>query len=161
MKILIADDEMLVLEILRFVLEDLGHETIAVSDGAEAETEFRRHKPRVVIADWRMPGLSGLELCRKIRAGTNVEYPYFILQTGNDPNERNIEEAMEAGVDDFLNKPVDATQIKSRLRVADRIVGLTQRVLDLETVVPICSYCRRIRREDGYFESVEVGSAIR
>lgn len=155
MKILIVDDEPLILEVLRMLLGQMGHEVLVAEDGETGWTQFLREKPRIVIADWVMPGCSGLELCARIRNHRDAEYTYFILLTGNSAVSQNFREAMEAGVDDFLAKPAKHDEIVARLRVADRILGLTQQLLDIKNLVPICAYCKQIRNEEGEYEPVE------
>jgi len=155
MKILLVDDEPLMLEVVKSAVRSLGHEPLAAADGEAGWSEFLRHKPRIVISDWSMPETSGLELCRRIRRAYEAEYTYFILLTSNAANQENHAGAMEAGVDDFLTKPAAAHELAGRLRVADRILGLTQRVTSLERLIPICAYCKDIRRPDGEYERVE------
>jgi phosphoserine phosphatase RsbU/P len=102
----------------------------------------------VVVADWLMPEMDGLELCRKIRAALARPYTYFILQTARHGRESYLE-AMDAGVDDFITKPVEAHELAARLRVAERILGLREDLLTLEGLLSVCSYCKRMRSADG------------
>ncbi|MBI3551699.1 MAG: response regulator transcription factor [Elusimicrobia bacterium] len=108
-----------------------------------------------MISDWMMPNLDGLGLCRKIRAAKGVDYAYFILLSGAMTGKQDYLHAMEAGVDDFLPKPVDAEAFRIRLRVAERIMTLTSRVDALEKILPICCYCKRIKSKEGDYQAVE------
>jgi len=155
MKILIADDDDSFRESLKFMVAALGHEPVEAADGASAWEQFRSAKPLIVVSDWMMPGLDGLALCRKIREGFRGDYTYFILLTGMMTTRKDFLGAMEAGVDDFLTKPPDAETFRARLRVAERILSLTGRISRLESFLPICVYCRRIRREDGGYEALD------
>ncbi len=155
MKILIADDDEDSREILKFRLGRLGHEVIETVDGAGAWNEFRVHKPKVVISDWKMAPIDGLELCRKVRAAKGFDYAYFILLSGAMTGKQDYVHAMEAGVDDFLPKPVDAEAFRIRLRVAERIMTLTSRVDVLEKILPICFHCKRIKTKEGAYQPVE------
>jgi YesN/AraC family two-component response regulator len=155
MKILIADDEELGRSALKNIIFHIGHEVIEASNGDEAWVEFIRHRPRIVISDLQMPLLSGVDFCRKIRQKKDAPYTYFILVSGQAMNSEIYQDAMEKEVDDFLLKPIRLVDIRNRLRVAERILGLTKRVHELETCVPICSYCKRIRRSDGEYEKLE------
>jgi DNA-binding response OmpR family regulator len=107
-----------------------------------------------------MPGMDGLELCRKIRERPSTDYTYFILLTANTGKD-NLRRAMEIGVDDFLAKPIEFEDLKVRMRVAERIVGLTRRVAQLEGILPICMYCKNIRETDNTYERVETYIAKR
>ena len=83
------------------------------------------------------------------------EYTYVILLTANAQTVENYYAAMEAGVDDFLEKPLDREKLWSRLRVAERILSYTKRIGRLESMLPICSYCKRIREAHAYWKQVE------
>jgi sigma-B regulation protein RsbU (phosphoserine phosphatase) len=141
MKILIAEDESVAAEILLMSLESLGHEVTRTSNGLEAWDTFDRDPIRLIVSDWFMPGLDGLGLCQKIRARKNT--PYTDLATA-------------AGVDDFLTKPLDQPTIRMRLRVAERILRFATQIHQLQDLIPICAYCRKIRTDDNYWQIVEV-----
>ena len=102
-----------------------------------------------------MPGIDGLELCRRIRARERTDYAYFILLTANNPGRENVRTAMEAGVDDFLHKPLDREAILMRLRVAERILDFTTQIRQLKELIPICMFCRRVRNDQDYWQQVE------
>ena len=101
-----------------------------------------------------MPGTDGLELCRRVRA-RKTDYVYFILLTNLAANAENQQAAVEAGVDDFLSKPVDPQELWMRLRVAERILQFTTEVRQLESFLPICGYCKKIRDDSNYWQQVE------
>jgi phosphoserine phosphatase RsbU/P len=119
-KILLVDDSAVSRTLLQPVLEGRGHEVTAVDNGAEAWALWQRAGHRVVVADWMMPGVDGLELCRRIRARGPTPYTYFILQTVRSGG---VAEARQAGVDDFITKPVMPAELLARLDVAARVVG--------------------------------------
>lgn len=121
MKILLAEDDLLSGAILRALLTKLGHEPILAKDGAEAFQLFQTTPTEVVISDWLMPGMTGLELCRAIRALPLRNYTYFILQTSKT-SDASYQEAMDAEVDDFLPKPVKRNELSHRIRVAERMI---------------------------------------
>lgn len=154
-KVLIAEDEPISAELLRTLLARAGYEVIMTSDGAAAWEEFDREPVRLIVSDWMMPGMDGLELCRKVRARSNTAYTYFILLTANHTSADNYALAMDAGVDDFLTKPLDRTVIRMRLGVAERILRFTAEIRQLKELIPICMYCRKVRDEDDYWERVE------
>jgi sigma-B regulation protein RsbU (phosphoserine phosphatase) len=154
-KILAVEDDAVSGAVLRQALRRLGHEVLEAKDG-EAAWEVLQHEPvRVVVSDWSMPRSDGLELCRRIRARTGSEYIYFILLTSRDATHENQTVAADAGVDDFLTKPLDFTELWTRLRVAARILVYTTQVRQLEEMLPICSYCKKIRDDQNYWQQLE------
>lgn len=155
MRILVADDEPYSRVLLERALKRFGHEVVGVGDGVEAWEAMSKEWFRVIISDWVMPGLDGLDLCRQIRSRADGEYVYFILLTGQTRSHENLAGAIEAGVDDFLSKPFEQTEIMTRLRVAQRILGYTTRIRQLEEILPICSYCKKIRNDQQYWTRME------
>lgn len=155
MNILIAEDEMVSRRLLEKYLTDNGHKVTAVSGGSEAWRIFLREKTRVIISDWRMPDLSGLDLCRRIRATNREDYTYFILLSGVSRTRENFMQAAQAGVDDFLSKPLNHDEIWMRLRVAERILSYNRQIQELESILPICAYCKKIRDDGDYWEQLE------
>ncbi len=110
---------------------------------------------RVIVSDWLMPEMDGLELCRRIRGRVNADYTYFILLTSRTADHANQREAIEAGVDDFLTKPLDLQELWMRLRVAERILRYATQVQLLEAFLPICSYCKKVRDDHNYWQQIE------
>lgn len=155
MKILIVEDDPVARRVLRQALDRLGHEVLEAQDGAEALNRLERAPVRVVVSDWVMPSMDGLELCRRVRARTAQEYVYFILLTSATASVENQREAADAGVDDFLNKPLDVNELWMRLRVAERILRFATQVRQLEAFLPICSYCKKIRDDQNYWTQIE------
>jgi signal transduction histidine kinase len=131
MKILIAEDDGTSRTILTHVLTELGHEVAAVADGEEAWAVFQQEHVPLLISDWMMPGVDGLELCRRIRDERRAKYTYIILLTVLD-GKQNYLEAMQAGTDDFISKPFEVDQLHARLRVAERILGLQTELREME-----------------------------
>ena len=141
---------------LRQALRRLGHEVVEAEDGAAAwELLQKNDEVRVVVSDWMMPNADGLDLCRRIRSRTEAEYVYFILLTSRDATQDNQTTAADAGVDDFLTKPLDLPELWTRLRVAERILRYTRQVRQLEELLPICSYCKKIRDDQNYWQQIE------
>jgi CheY-like chemotaxis protein len=155
MKILIAEDDPVSVKILQFTLEHFGHEVISAASGTEAWEIFDRDPVRVIVSDWMMPGLDGLQLCQKIRQRAKTEYTYFILLTAIGTGRDHLRKAMDAGIDDFLTKPLDREAILMRLRVAERILEFTTQIRQLKELIPICMYCKRVRDDSDYWDQVE------
>lgn len=154
MKILLVEDDAVSRETLRSILMAQGHDVVTAEDGTAAWDRWLLSRFRVIVADWLMPGMDGLELCRKIRARRPEPYTYIILVTVRT-GRGNFLEAMRAGVDDFITKPVDAEELVARLVAAERIVGLREELFQLEGLLAICSYCRRLRDDDGNWIPLE------
>ena len=132
MRVLIAEDDRDPRELLAWLLGKLGHDVVAVEDGEKAWAAFLKDRFRLVISDLLMPNIDGLELCRRIRAATNKDgYSYIIILTALI-GKKDYLEGMEAGADDFMTKPFDADELKARLRVAERILSLLERVASFE-----------------------------
>jgi sigma-B regulation protein RsbU (phosphoserine phosphatase) len=154
MNILVVEDDPVSRLLLATTLRKLGHEVTETADGLAAWTAFERAPFRVVISDWMMPEMDGLELCRRIRDAHNLRYTYILMLTALG-GQANYFEAMEAGADDFLNKPLDANELRVRLRVAERVLELQAEVKQLEGLLPICSYCKKIRDEGNTWVRME------
>src|SRR5438128_2335927 len=147
-EILLADDDGVTRERIASLLGGLGYRVRQFADGKLAWQDFDRAPTRIVISDWKMPGLDGVEFCHRIRDRLNTEYTYFILITANDPGELGYDYAIGEHVDDYLVKPVERGQLWRRLRVAARILRFTTQVQQMERLLPICSYCHKIREGD-------------
>ncbi len=169
MRILIAEDEPVSRLVLSTFLKGWGHEVVVAGDGLEARRLLSEEgAPPVAILDWMMPGIDGVEVCRRVRAEAKGPRAYLILLTAKG-GKADAVEALEAGADDFLAKPFDRNELKARLHAGLRIVelqrGLANRVRELELaleqvkvlsgLLPICSYCKKIRGGQDYWQSVE------
>lgn len=155
MKILVAEDDAVSRAMLRGALAKLGHEPVEADSGAKAWDAMLTSGCRIVVSDWVMPDFDGLELCRRVRALRDRPYVYFILLSGQRVGDEHYAKAMDEGVDDFLQKPLDPESLRVRLRVGERIARLTERVKTLEGILPMCAYCRRIRDEEGDYSNLE------
>ena len=155
MKILVVEDDLTTRRLLEKFLKKNEHDVHSVANGDEAWEYLQKNPERVIVSDWMMPGMDGLSLCRKIRKNPGDEYTYFILLTSVSRNEENFRNAAEAGVDDFLTKPLNPEEIWMRLRVAERILSFTSQISELESFLPICAYCKNIRNDDNYWEQIE------
>ena len=123
-RILIADDDPVSCRLLDRLLHKWGYDVIAVHGGTEAwEVLQANDAPRVVLLDWMMPGLDGLEICRRIRARSAQAYVYIMLLTANDKI-GNLVEGLESGADDYLTKPFHPQELRARLRVGLRMLEL-------------------------------------
>src|ERR671912_176532 len=136
MKVLIADDEPVSRRLLQNYLQKWGHDVTVAQDGAEAWRLFGAGGFAVVITDWEMPEMDGVELVRRIRAASasGPGYVYTILLTAKSQKE-DLVEGMEAGADDFLTKPFDRDELRVRLRAGERIIRLEQNVRETKVAL--------------------------
>jgi CheY-like chemotaxis protein len=125
MDILVADDDRTGRFLVSSTLIKLGHSVTEVTNGCEAWEAWKREHHQLVISDWMMPGIDGLELCRRIRAEEASGFAYIILTTVR-AGKANYLDAMDSGVDDFLRKPFERDRLIARVRVALRILDLHQ-----------------------------------
>jgi len=154
-KILIAEDDVIAAKVLGRTLQNLKHEFVVASTGSQAWEIFDADPFRVVISDWRMPGMDGLELCGRIRNRPKTLYTYFILLTAGHTGSEDFSHAMDSGVDDFVIKPLDQEIIRTRLYVAQRILRYTTEIGLLKDIIPMCCYCHKVRDDGDYWERVE------
>jgi CheY-like chemotaxis protein len=167
--VLIAEDEPASRRLLEATLRRWGHQVTVTVDGDEAWAALQHPEaPSVAILDWMMPGLDGVEICRRLRRQESPTPPYLILLTANTQRAALVE-GLEAGADDYMGKPFDHDELRARLIVAMRVVELrqklAQRVQELEAamshvkqlhgLLPICSYCKKIRDDRNYWQQVE------
>jgi diguanylate cyclase (GGDEF)-like protein len=128
-RVLVADDDPLTRRLLEANLAQWGFQVETVTDGAAAwETIRSPQRPPVAILDWMMPGLSGIELCRRARAEAGEPYLYLIMLTGRDSSD-DLVHALEAGADDFIGKPIRMPELRARLGTARRLLDLQRQLI--------------------------------
>jgi len=128
-KILIADDSIVSRHLLEATLRKWGYDVMVACDGAEAlELLQREDAPSLIILDWMMPGMTGVEVCRRIRQRDSEPYTYILLLTSKSQKEDLIE-GMDAGADDYITKPFDQNELQVRLRAGTRLVDLQVQLL--------------------------------
>lgn len=179
MKILITEDDPISQRIVEGILKKRDYEVIIASNGKEAWEKFTSENIPLAIVDWMMPEIDGLELCRRIRDYERTkgigEHCYIIILTGKVTT-GSVVEGLDAGADDFMTKPFDANVLLARIRSGERTVALKQRlneknkelektvrqleealieVKKLKDLLPICSYCKKIRDDQDYWSEVE------
>jgi phosphoserine phosphatase RsbU/P len=169
LKILIAEDDRIFRTILERMLPKWGHEVLLTEDGEAALAALQAEGgPKLAILDWMMPILDGPEVCRRVRAKQSEEPPYILLLTAKAGKE-NIVAGLEAGADDYLSKPFDHDELRVRIQVGCRIVELQTkmrrqlqdlqdaigRVKQLQGLLPICAWCRKVRDDQNYWRKIE------
>ena len=130
MKVLIADDDPIALEMLRHALTSAGYEVETAEDGAQAMEIISRGACRLVISDWTMPRMDGLELCRRIRTTDSGGYVYLILLTARSGADETVQ-GLSAGADDLIPKPFNPPELLLRVQIGERILSLETRDLTI------------------------------
>jgi two-component system cell cycle response regulator len=129
--VLIADDDSVSRRLLQVTVQKWGHEVVTATDGIEAWHQLEKDDgPRLAIVDWMMPGMDGLEVCRRARERA-VPYVYIVLLTARDKKD-DLLAAFDAGADDFLTKPMDASELRARLRTGQRVLELQSSLLEVQ-----------------------------
>jgi DNA-binding response OmpR family regulator len=123
MNVLVADDDAVIRLLLNSALTKLGHDVCEATNGLEAWDAWHGGEFPIVVSDWMMPDIDGLEFCRRIRAERRADYTYIVLLTSRS-GKTNYLEAMTAGADDFITKPFEKDALAARVRVAERIIEL-------------------------------------
>jgi len=132
MKILIAEDNMTTRRILETILVKWNYDVISACDGNEAWEKLQeKDPPKLIILDWMMPGINGVEICRRLRHPDAVEPMYIILLTARD-EKNDIVEGLGAGADDYIAKPFDKEELRARIDVGRRVVELQTALLEKE-----------------------------
>lgn len=169
MRILIAEDDPISRRVLESALVKWGHEVVAVETGTAALERLQAtDAPHLAILDWMMPGMDGVEVCTELYRLPRDQVLYVILLTARGQKE-DIVTGLDAGADDYLVKPFDREELRARLNAGIRIVTLQleladrvkqlqealQRVHQLQGLLPICAYCKKVRDDKNYWHEVE------
>jgi CheY-like chemotaxis protein len=175
MKVLVADDDRIAAAVLAQTLSRWEFDVTVVADGADAWRHLEgASAPTLAVLDRMMPGLDGAEVCRRVRRDLPNANMYLVLLTSLDSGQ-DVVSGLDAGADDYVTKPFDVDELRARINVGVRVVSLqeklSQRVLELQAalanvkqlhgLLPICSYCKRIRGDDQYWQQVESYIAAR
>ncbi|MFH1109221.1 MAG: response regulator [Planctomycetota bacterium] len=126
LRVLIVDDDPSALTLLSRYLTDAGHSVATAANGAEALRVLLAEGPPIVITDWAMPVMDGLELCRAIRTHEGIPFAYVIIVTATETAAEQVVQAFEAGADDYLSKPFNRKELLARMRAGQRIIRLQQ-----------------------------------
>jgi len=169
MRILIAEDDSVSRRLLEALLHKWGYEVVQCIDGTSAwEALQKPDAPDLAVLDWMMPGIDGVDLCQRLRGLPRPFPTYTILLTAKDRME-DIVSGLRAGADDYVVKPFNRDELQARVQVGLRVVGLQQaladrvkelevalaRVKQLHGLLPICSYCKKVRNDQNYWQQVE------
>ena len=176
MKILVAEDDAMTRLALAKNIEKWGYEVVTVEDGRKAfDLLNTKDPPRLAILDWIMPGMEGIEICRELEQRTDSQLVYTILLTIKKEKD-DIIHALDCGAHDFLSKPVHVGELRSRVAVGIRLLEAEAKIVkyareieaknkelenalaEIKTLrgfIPICSNCKKIRDDEGYWQQIE------
>lgn len=121
--VLVAEDDPITRQLLKRFLQNKGHQVLLAADGEQAWSLYCEHQPRLIVSDWRMPRLDGLELCRRIREQENDDYTYMLILTSTTDREAMVQ-GFAAGADDFMTKPFNREELEWRIYSGFRVIGL-------------------------------------
>jgi DNA-binding response OmpR family regulator len=169
MRIFVAEDDAVSRRLLEVRLSRWGYDVVSCANGKEALDRIQAESgPRLVILDWMMPELDGVEVCRRLRSEAKGEYNYIIILTAK-VQEQDLVAGFEAGADDYITKPFQETELHSRIRAAERIINLQgdlqrkvrelasalDHVRTLQGLLPICMHCHKVRNEKNLWQKLE------
>ena len=161
-RILIAEDHHVSRHLLERNLQNWGFDVVSAENGlAAAEILDAPGAPAIAILDWMMPQMDGPEVCRRVRAELPLAHMYLLLVTARE-GRGDVIAGLDAGADDYIIKPFDPDELRARVAVGVRVLGLQQKLAErvaelqdalsnvkqLHGLLPICSYCKRIRGDD-------------
>ena len=170
MQILIAEDDLTSRILLQAVLEKDGHGVTVTVNGAEAWQALQRSDaPELLILDWMMPEMDGLEVVRRVRA-LHTDRPAYIIMLTSRGEKVNVIAGLDAGANDYLAKPFDSGELRARVEVGRRMVEMQdslatkndqlrqalEHIKTLRGIVPICMSCKKIRDDQGYWNQLEL-----
>jgi len=168
-KVLIAEDDPISRFMLEATLKKWGYEVVSTTNGREAwEALQQDDPPQLAILDWMMPGMDGVQLCRKVRQAPATKRIYILLLTAKG-EKGDIVVGLEAGANDYVAKPFDRAELKARVQVGARVIELQQSLSDrvaelmaalsqvkqLQGILPICGHCKKVRNDQDYWQQVE------
>ncbi len=169
MTVLVADDHDVNRKLLRALLSAEGYDVVEAANGTDALAILQAaQRPMVGLIDWEMPQIEGIEVCRKTRA-SNAAMPLFLILVTVRDSKQDVVAGLQAGANDYITKPFDKTELLARVKIGGQMVELqqtlTERVEELKDalisvkqlsgLLPICSYCKKIRDDQNYWQQVE------
>jgi CheY-like chemotaxis protein len=169
MTVLVADDHVINRKLLRTILAAQGYQIVEAANGVDALNVLESSATPVVgLIDWEMPEMEGIEVCRQARA-LPTTVPFFLILVTVRDSKQDIVAGLLAGANDYITKPFDKTELLARVKVGAQMVELQQtltarveelkealiNVKQLSGLLPICSYCKKIRDDQNYWQQVE------
>lgn len=169
MKCLIAEDEPATRRVLEVLLRREGYEVSSAVDGDSAWAILQdEDPPRLLLLDWMMPGVDGVEITRRIRSSADEAYTYIIVLTSRESTD-DLVAGLDVGADDYMRKPFNSAELRARLRAGRRVIqlqtALKRKVVELEEAIeqirklegllPICMFCGKVRDDSDVWQRLE------
>ena len=169
-KVLVADDDIITRRLLENIMIRNVYDLVSCENGDEAWRFLNEtNGPKLAILDWIMPGLQGIEICRRIREKKFSIKPYLIILTASMNERKDVLESFRTGANDFIEKPFDSNELIARVRLGEKLVNLqielAERIKALEEarihiktlqgILPICMHCHKIRNDSESWEKIE------
>ncbi|MEW6208939.1 MAG: response regulator [Acidobacteriota bacterium] len=152
MKVLIAEDDSLSRWYLKNILIDWGYEVTACENGKDAWKNYLAGDYHLVISDWAMPEIDGVELCRRIRASNN---PCYFVLLSSRVGQAGFAEDLDVGIDVYLSKPLNAHDLKSQVRMAELLFEFPSQSESEQALLPMCAWCRKARVSQSVWREIE------
>jgi sigma-B regulation protein RsbU (phosphoserine phosphatase) len=168
MQVLVAEDEAISRRLLEVLLSKWGYQTVVATNGDEAWNILSRKEIKLAILDWMMPGMDGVEICKKLRSSPELEYTYVIMLTARGESE-DVVSGLDSGADDYVTKPFSQAELRSRLRAGERVLELQHKLVSkvkeleqalahvrrLQGLLPICMHCKKVRDDRNVWKKLE------
>lgn len=176
-KVLVTDDDPIVLELTSSLLRQAGYEVLQATTGQECLETVRTHHPDLIILDVMLPDVTGTDICRKVKSDPDLQGSFVILLSGVHISSNQQAEGLSAGADGYLVKPVSRKEFIARVQAMERIKRAEdalretkkeqeatiqelrkalEEIKTLRGLIPICAWCKRIRDDAGYWDELEV-----
>jgi CheY-like chemotaxis protein len=155
LEILLVDNEYAEIKPVSSLVERMGHTLRMAENGEEAMAMIADFPPQLILSDWEMPVMDGIAFCKAFRKLKLKDYVYFIMMSGRRTSRKDMHDALDSGVDDFLSKANLAEDLPYRLAVAERILGFRNQFIRMAEMIPICSSCKKVRQEAANWTKLE------
>jgi CheY-like chemotaxis protein len=169
-KVLVADDDIITRRLIENIIVKNGYESMICNNGTDALEQLSKpNAPNLAILDWNMPGIQGIEICRRLRELKLKINPYLIILTASMNEKKDVLESFRTGANDYMEKPFDAKELIARVKLGEKLISLEIKLADridaleeankhiktLQGILPICMHCHDIRKDNESWERIE------
>ncbi|MFA6566839.1 MAG: response regulator [Victivallales bacterium] len=169
-EVLVADDDIITRRLVENIMQKNGYDTVSCQNGNEAWEHLNNPEgPKLAILDWIMPGIQGIEICKRVREQKLKISPYLIILTASKNEKKDVLETFRAGANDYIEKPFDSNELIARVKLGEKLITLQvelserlksleeayQHIKTLQGILPICMHCHDIRNDNESWERIE------